>query len=293
MKKRIFILSLLVLLNLPSFAEEADGVSEFCEVWSSPVSLDTLTVPNTSSTPIELHFWDELPYSTKWADLGRCGSVQVNANAYGIPEQYVFSTSISGMEGTFTWNYAVSDAETLPRGASCVYALTHTSYYNDEPEETETVYVTLSENTAAEADWSEPFALDNVSVNASELVLPDPAQIVYSAKWAAGYDRSVVIRITEKEEENACSISSVPAAYTIYTSDADAEEEGTYDWDYTSVDPNVLPRNGSYKLSYTVYSGDTIFETENAAADIKLLPEPGVLCLAVLSLLLSMRRRSL
>ena len=294
MKRTILTLSLLVLLNLPSLAEEADSVSEFSEAWSSPVSLDTINVPNTSSNPIELHFWNELLYSTRWADLGYNRGVVVKANAEGVLEQDVFSSDVEGLEGKFSWNYSNTDESILPRGSAKVYAITHVitdttngvSYAVDS----ETVYVTLSDDTSVATNWSDDFKLDNVSVSADTLLLDSPANITYSTDWIEGYDRSVKIQLVEKESSGPSIFSLSSEPYTVFTSEG--EEKGDYSWDYSHVDPTVLPRNTSYILTYTVYSDDgTVFGTETATAAITLLPEPGFALLLAFAIIVLKRGR--
>ncbi|MBO4553103.1 hypothetical protein J5754_01690 [bacterium] len=296
MKKLIFILSCVLLLTGTLRAETEYGVSAVCEAWSSAVTLDTENVPNTSSNPIELHFWDELQYSTRWADCGYNKGVVVKANAEGVAEQDVFSTDVDGLEGIFNWNYSYTDSSVLPRGNSKVYAVTHVitdttngvSYAVDS----ETVYVTLSEDTSVETNWSDDFKLDNVSVSKDTLELDSPASITYSTDWIEGYDRSVKIQLVEKESSGP-SIFSVPSEpYTVFTSEG--EEKGDYSWDYSGVDPTVLPRNTSYLLTYTVYSDDgTVFGTETATAAINLLPEPGFMLIFALALIVLKGGRSL
>ncbi|MBR5624084.1 hypothetical protein IKW72_03630 [bacterium] len=294
MKKTILTLSLLVLLNLPSLAEEADSVSEFSEAWSNPVSLDTVNVPNTSSNPIELHFWNELQYSTRWVDLGYNRGVVVKANAEGVLEQNVFSADVEGLEGKFNWNYSNTDESILPRGSAKVYALTHVitdttngvSYAVDS----ETVYVTLSDDTSVATNWSDDFKLDNVSVSADTLLLDSPANITYSTDWIEGYDRSMTIQLVEKESSGPSVFSLSSEPYTVFTSEG--EEKGDYSWDYSHVDPTVLPRNTSYILTYTVYGDDgTVFGTETATAAITLLPEPGFALLLALAVIVLKRVR--
>ena len=294
MKKLIFILSCVLLLTGTLRAETVCGVSAVCEAWSSAVTLDTENVPNTSSNPIELHFWDELQYSTRWVDFGYNKGVVVKANADGVAEQDVFSTDVDGLEGRFSWNYSNTDASILPRGSAKVYAVTHVitettngvSYAVDS----ETVYVTLSDDTFVATNWSDDFKLDNVSVSADTLELDSPASITYSTDWIEGYDRSVKIQLAEKQSSGPSIFSAESEPYTVFTSEG--EEKGDYSWDYSGVDPAVLPRNTSYILTYTVYSDDgTVFGTETATAAINLLPEPGFALLLALALIVLKRAR--
>ena len=69
------------------------------------------------------------------------------------------------------------------------------------------------------------------------------------------------------------------------------EAEGTYCWDYTKEDPRVVPLDETYTLSYTIHSGDTVYDTQRAVVSVILMPEPGV-ALELLSLaLLFVRKR--
>ena len=289
MKKAIFTSLLLVLLNLPSLAGEADCVSAVCEAWSNDAALDTVNLPNTAANPIEIHFLDEIDYSTRWADTGFQRSVEVKANAEGVSEQDLFSTDVNGLEGTFCWKYCNTDPAVLPREK--VYTVTHT--INDTTNgvtyvvDTETVYVTLSTDIRVDATWSDSFELDNVSVLGPTLELDTPAKITYSTDWIVGYERNVKIQITEKESSEPGIFSASVEPYTLFTSSG--EDQGDYSWDYSGVDPAVLPRNASYSLTYTVYNGDTVFGSENASATINLVPEPGVFFFFALAMLLIKR----
>ena len=118
----------------------------------------------------------------------------------------------------------------------------------------------------AGAVWSSDFDLDNYNVAPGKtLELSPAAALTYSAKWAEGENRQASLLAT----------SSDP--YHIMTSGTEAE--GSYVWDYKSVDPSVLPRGDVYTLSYTITSGETVLGTEEAESKISLLPEPALLFL--------------
>ena len=156
--------------------------------------------------------------------------------------------------------------------------------------DSETVYVTLSDDTSVATNWSDDFKLDNVSVSADTLLLDSPANITYSTDWIEGYDRSVKIQLVEKESSGPSIFSLSSEPYTVFTSEG--EEKGDYSWDYSHVDPTVLPRNTSYILTYTVYSDDgTVFGTETATAAITLLPEPGFALLLAFAIIVLKRGR--
>ena len=123
----------------------------------------------------------------------------------------------------------------------------------------------------AGAVWSSNFDLDNYNVAPGKtLELSPAAALTYSAKRAEGENRQASLLAT----------SSDP--YQIMTSGTEAE--GSYVWDYQSVDPSVLPRGDTYTLSYTITSGGTILGTEEAESKISLLPEPALLFLLPLLL---------
>ncbi|MBR5946659.1 SUMF1/EgtB/PvdO family nonheme iron enzyme [bacterium] len=123
----------------------------------------------------------------------------------------------------------------------------------------------------AGAVWSSDFELDNYNIaDGKTLELLPTAALTYSAAWAEGENRRTTLLAT----------SSDP--YQIMTSGVEAE--GSYVWDYQSVDPSVLPRGDTYTLSYTITSGGTIIGTEEAESKIRLLPEPALLFLLPLLL---------
>ena len=130
----------------------------------------------------------------------------------------------------------------------------------------------------AGAVWSSDFALDNYNIAPGKtLELLPTAALAYSAKWAEGENRKSTLLAT----------SSDP--YQIMKSGVEAE--GSYVWDYESVDPSVLPRGDVYTLSYTITSGETILSTEEAESKIRLLPEPALLFLLPLMLLVFCGRK--
>jgi formylglycine-generating enzyme required for sulfatase activity len=125
----------------------------------------------------------------------------------------------------------------------------------------------------AGAVWSSNFDLDNYNVAPGKtLELSPAAALSYSAKWAEGEGRQMTILATAQDP------------YTVMTSGTEAE--GSYVWDYESVDPTVLPRGDTYTLSYAITSGETILDTVDADSKIKLLPEPAMLFLIPLLFLL-------
>ena len=130
----------------------------------------------------------------------------------------------------------------------------------------------------AGAVWSSDFDLDTFNVAPGKTIVLRPTDaITYSTQWAYGENRRISLFATAQNP------------YEIMTSGVEAE--GSYVWNYESVDPSVLPRNATYTLSYTITSGQTTLTNETAEARIKLLPEPSLLFLLPLLLLLCGARK--
>ncbi|MBO7435019.1 formylglycine-generating enzyme family protein [bacterium] len=129
----------------------------------------------------------------------------------------------------------------------------------------------------AGAVWSSDFDLDNYNVAPGKtLELAPTDALTYSTKWADGENRQVTILATAQDP------------YTVMTSGVEAE--GSYVWNYTSVDPAVLPRNASYTLSYTITTNGVPIAVEQAESTIKLTPEPALFFLAILAVLFGVRK---
>ncbi len=130
----------------------------------------------------------------------------------------------------------------------------------------------------AGAVWSSDFDLDNYNIAPGKTLELAPTDALnYSAKWAEGENRQISLVATGQDP------------YDIMTSGTEAE--GSYVWNYESVDPSVLPRDTTYTLSYTIFSGETVLDTVEAETKIKLLPEPAMLFLIPLLFLLRGARK--
>ena len=130
----------------------------------------------------------------------------------------------------------------------------------------------------AGAVWSSDFDLDNYNIAPGKTLELAPTDALnYSAKWAEGENRQISLVATGQDP------------YDIMTSGTEAE--GSYVWNYESVDPTVLPRDTTYTLSYTIFSGETVLDTVEAESKIKLLPEPAMLFLIPLLFLLRGARK--
>lgn len=129
----------------------------------------------------------------------------------------------------------------------------------------------------AGAVWSSEFSLDNYNVAPGKTLELQPTDaLTYSTQWADGENRQVTLLATAQDP------------YTIMTSDVEAE--GSDVWNYTSVDPSVLPRNATYTLSYTIFSGETVLDTKEADSKITITPEPALFFFAILAVLFGVRK---
>ena len=127
------------------------------------------------------------------------------------------------------------------------------------------------------AVWSSEFSLDNYNVAPGKTLELQPTDaLTYSTQWADGENRQVTLLATAQDP------------YTIMTSDVEAE--GSDVWNYTSVDPSVLPRNATYTLSYTIFSGETVLDTKEADSKITITPEPALFFFAILAVLFGVRK---
>ena len=139
----------------------------------------------------------------------------------------------------------------------------------------------LAETFPSDTFWT-PLSLDTTA-QTKELEITYP--IPYSAKWAYGdYDRTITITATQVGDTN----STTAASYTILTSSQ--EETGSYAWNYTLIDPEILPRGVAYTLNYKIFDGDDVFETKISEASVILVPEASTSLLALLLLSLIKRK---
>ena len=129
----------------------------------------------------------------------------------------------------------------------------------------------------AGAVWSSDFDLDNYNVAPGKtLELAPTDALTYSTKWADGENRQVTILATAQDP------------YTVMTSGVEAE--GSYVWNYESVDPSVLPRDATYTLSHNITTNGVVIAIEQAEPKIKLAPEPALFFLAILAVLFGVRK---
>ena len=179
------------------------------------------------------------------------------------------SILISGVLGCVLYTLALGGAQTLSADELL----------------SETVTVKLSGELPEEAAWSPTFDLDTINTSSGGTIqLLTTDSIAYSAKWAVGYDRQITLTIAPKT-----GVSSLGQGIEILT--GDVEEEGSYAWDYSVIDPSILPRSGQYSLSYTIFDDDTVFADYTAQATITLVPEPAAaICLLFMAALFIKRK---
>ena len=145
--------------------------------------------------------------------------------------------------------------------------------------------------TLGNTAWSESSNLDTVSVSSGKSLELQPNDAIrYSTKWVNGYDRKITLFVRELASTSGFSFFSTGDTTTVYESSGD--EEGAYVWNYTQVDPSVLPRNASYSLNYSVTDKNNGYEfgSSQALATITITPEPSVL-FGFAALILAMLRK--
>ena len=141
-----------------------------------------------------------------------------------------------------------------------------------------TINVVADPVIPSDTNWSDLDYLDTTG-QTKELLPTYP--IPYSAKWAENdYDRTF-----------AMSAESVDGEISYNIEEFAEEEEGTHAWDYTEVPASDLPRGTTYKLSYVIKNGETVYDSQQSVASVTLLPEPSViLVLTVLGLSILRRK---
>ena len=126
----------------------------------------------------------------------------------------------------------------------------------------------LAVSTPEGTSWS---GLD-VDTTSQTRTLTPTYPIPYSTDWAKGsYDRKITV--TAKQVDDAS------VAFQLVNTAS--EETGTYVWNYNSLSPEELPRTATYSLEYTIKSGSTTVKSGTSEASFTVLPEPGVMLLAL------------
>ena len=248
--------------------------------WSDDFGLDTRQI-----SPFTLYSSDKLSYGSVFAD-GYDRSVEVTA-AGGGKTYPIFCAFEDDALGKVNWNYLAEAGIDLDAS----FTLTHKVYSGNTVIGTESVTVTLDSEPSADAAWSDEFSLDTANVaSGGTIQLHTSDAITFSAKWAPGYERYITLMANKKsDDEEGIMAFDLTNSVEILTSDE--EEEGVYAWDYSVIDPTKLPRTASYSLSYVIFSGDKVFDTQETEATITLVPEPGAALLLALMALSLMKRK--
>ena len=125
-----------------------------------------------------------------------------------------------------------------------------------------TINVVADPVIPSDTDWSN---LDLDTTGQTKELLPT-YPIPYSAKWAENdYDRTFALSAEDVDGEISYAIEEFAE-----------EAEGTYAWNYTLAPESELPRGTTYKLSYVIKNGATVFASQLSVASVTLLPEPCV-----------------
>ena len=252
-------------------------------VWSSSSAINTRDL-SSPSDPLIISSVEQIPYSSKWA-YGYDRVVDVTADATSVSDYQVFAGETES-EGFFSWDYLVVNPTILPR--DLIYTLSHK--ITDEKGtvlRTLVCYVTI---LSSKEVWSSSTDIDTLNIAEGKTIelLPTDS-ITYSTKWAFGYDRKITLAATsDGYVTSGFSISDANNAYEFFTSGE--EESGTYVWNYTKVDPTVLPRDAIYALTYRIYDDNKTFATEDAVVNVTIVPEPGLIIGFVLLALGALRK---
>ena len=245
------------------------------------INLRDLSSP---TAPLAISSLEQIPYSSKWA-YGYDRVAAVTADATGVSDYPVFSGDVES-EGFFSWDYLTVDPRVLPR--DLIYTLSHTiTDGEDNVLDTVVCYVTI---LSSKETWSADGSIDTRNIASGQTLLLLPTDnITYSTQWSFGYDRKITLTaIPNGNSTSGFSILDTNNPYEFFTSGE--EESGTYAWDYTKIDPQVLPRDDLYTLSYSVHDDETTFATEDAIVNIAILPEPGIIIGFALMALVALRR---
>ena len=272
--KKLFFLTL-VLLVTTALSLQADPEQL---VWSNDSTINTRL--SSPSAPFLISPQDQIPYSSKWA-YGYDRAAVVTADATGISDYLAFSGEVES-EGFFSW-----DSWWLP--TNLTYTLTQ-KITDGERNVLKTLvcYVTLMPGHEV---WPSSTSIDTLEIAPGKtLTLLPTDNITYGTQWASGYDRKITLMATiDSYDTSGFSILDTNNPYEFFTSGE--EESGTYAWDYTKVDPSVLPRDAIYTLTYSIYDDNTTFATNDSVVKVAILPEPGLI-LGFVLLALGVLRKS-
>lgn len=286
--KTTLLTALALLLAAPVLAGANDWMSDPATetMWSDDVIVNTADL----GTPFKIEVYDPIPYGSDWAHGYDRKSI-VKATASMIRPYCIYRNNYDDTWGDCFWNYADEDIIALPRGIT--YTLVHeVTDANGNVLLHDEAPVTIGEGEPLLPIWSTGYRVDTKNVASGKSIEVKPTdRISYSAKWALngqGFNRKITLYTVDQGENSILSFfspstSSAGDTYTIMTSAV--EGEGTYQWDYSEVDPGVLPRGDSYTLNYSIFDDDnpsTVFEAYTGVSTITITPEPSLALLALL-----------
>ena len=281
---------LAALLAAPVMADwTTDPAAE--SVWSSGIELDNVNL----GTEFLISVMDPITFGSDWAyGYDRVSTVRAENNM--IRPYYIYRNVYDGEYGKCYWNYADEDILSLPRHLH--YTLIHevkdgmgNVLCHDE------AYVTIGSGDPLPPTWSSNYTLDTYNIASGKSIELKPTDyITYSAKWALngkGFDRKFKLYATDQGASGIMGFFSMSSGDTYDIMTSSVEGEGTYRWNYTSVDPGDLPRGDTYTLNYAIYDNDdptAIFDTVTSTTSITITPEPSLALMALILFGLSYRK---
>lgn len=289
--KNTTLIILTAFLAVPVMATDWTQNANAESVWSSGIKLDNVNL----GTEFLINVTDAITFGTDWA-YGYDRVATVRAENTMIRPYYIYRNVYDGEHGKCYWNYADEDILSLPRHLH--YTLIHeVKDGKGNTLCTDTAYVTIGSGDPLPPTWSTAYALDTYNIASGKSVEIKPTDyITYSAKWALngkGFNRKFKLYATDQGASGVMGFFSMSSGDTYDIMTSSVEGEGTYRWNYTSVDPGDLPRGDTYTLNYTIYDNDhpsAIFDTVTSTTSITITPEPSFVLIALLLFGLSYRK---
>ena len=284
--KTTLLTALALLLAAPVMAGANDWLSDPATeiLWTDFINVNTADLGQS----YQISSLDPIPYGSDWAHGYDRKSV-VKATASMIRPYCIYRNNYDDTWGDCYWNFSDEDMLALPRGLQ--YTLVHeVTDANGNVLLHEEAPVTIGEGHPLLPIWSTGYRVDTKNVASGKSIEVKPTDsISYSAKWALngqGFNRKITLYTVDQGASGILSFFAANNAgdtYTIMTSAV--EGEGTYQWDYSEVDPGVLPRGDSYTLNYSIFDSDddsTVFEAVTGVTTITITPEPSLALMALL-----------
>ena len=279
-----------VFLAAPVMADwTTDPAAE--SVWSSGIKLDNADL----ETEFQIEVFNPITYGSDWAyGYDRVSTVRAENNM--IRPYYIYRNVYDGESGKCYWNYADEDILSLPRHLH--YTLIHEVKDGmGNVLATETAHVTIGSGDPLPPTWSGAYSLDTYNIASGKSVEIKPTDyLTYSAKWAynaRNFDKKINLYAVDQGASGVLGFFSLSSGDTYDIMTSSVNGEGSYQWNYSSVDPGDLPRGDSYTLGYTIYNNDNpseVFQTVSGVTSITITPEPSLALMALLLFGLSFRK---